>query len=242
MEDAFDFDLRRDLLSGQIVERLQKLIASESLCPGDRLPSERQLAEQLGVSRSVIREAMGVLKARGILEARPGNGTYIRKPTVGDGLAFLGSLLSLQQLSDRYEDLKEVRRTMVVEIAGLAAERAEPEDIADIEVALAKIERHAQDVNQLTRDELAFHSALGAATHNEVYEVLVLLITNLLFEFHLTACRCNPRDVLESALHHHPLILECIKAKDPVGARRIMKRHLRSAELLIEAAQNKGEA
>lgn len=242
MEDAFDFDLRRDLLSRQIVERLQKLIASESLRPGDRLPSERHLAEQLGVSRSVIREAMGVLKACGLLEARPGNGTYIQSPTSGDVSAFLGPLLSLQQLSDRYQDLNEVRRTLLVEIAGLAAERAEPEDIAVMETALAKIERHAQDVNQFPRYELAFQLALGAATHNEVYRVLVVLMTNLLLEFHLAACRCNPRDVLESVLYHHPLILACIKAQDPAGARRLMRKYLRRTEYLIEAAYNEAEA
>jgi DNA-binding FadR family transcriptional regulator len=185
---------------------------------------------------------MGVLKACGLLEARPGSGTYIQSPTSGDVSAFLGPLLSLQQLSDRYQDLNEVRRTLLVEIAGLAAERAEPKDIAVMEAALVKIKRHAQDVNQFTHYEIAFQSALGAATHNEVYRVFVILITNLLLKFHLAACRCNPRDVLESILYHHPLILECIKAQDPVGARRMMRQHLCRAESLIEAVYNDEKA
>lgn len=242
MEDAFDFSLRRDLLSEQLADQIQQLIASQSLHPGDRLPSERQLAERLGVSRSVIREAMGVLKARGLLEARPGDGTYIQSPTSTEASAHLGLLLSSQQVSDRCRDLNEVRGTLEVEMAALAAERAGPGDIAAMEAALAEMERDTQDVDQFTRCDMAFHSALSAATHNEVFRVLTTLIDDLWLEFRLAACRHDFRGALEGALSHYPLILECIKTQDPAGARSRMQAHLRRVEDLIEAAYNEEAA
>ena len=210
----------------QIADQIQRLIVSESLRPGDRLPSERHLAERLSVSRSVIREAVGALKARGLVEARPGNGTYIQRPSSADASAYLGPLLSLQQLKDRYRDLTEVRWTLEVEIAGLAAERAESKDIAELEIAFAGIETDAEDVDQFLRYDFAFHSALGAATHNEVYRVFIMLIIELLSEFRLKACRQDFGGVLVGTSAHYALILEHIKNHDPVEARAAVRDYL----------------
>ena len=234
-EGAFDFDLRRDPMFEQIADQIQRLIISESLRPGDRLPSERRLAERLSVSRSVIREAIGALKARGLLEARPGSGTYIQRPSSVDGSAYLGLLLSVQQLKDRYRHLTEVRWALEVEIASLAAERAEPNDIADLEAALSGIKTDAHDVDQFISYDLAFHSALAAATHNEVYRVFMMLIVELLSEFRLKACHQDFCGTLMDTSTHYALIVRHIKNHNPVETRTAVREYLHYNQGLEES-------
>jgi GntR family transcriptional repressor for pyruvate dehydrogenase complex len=238
---ALDFPIRRDRLHEQVAKQIQGLIIDESLHPGDKLPSERNFAERLGVSRTVIREAIRVLSAQGLAEARPGSGTYIRELSPNDAAAPIELLLNLRQAPDRYDDLHEVRRTLEVEIAGLAAERATDEDYAALEGAIEEIATHMGDPKHFVQYDLAFHSALAAATHNDLYSVLLAPITGLLLEFRLTAYHYNAQSSIEGALTHHRRILSRVKAHDPEGARQAMRDHLHQARSLMEAARKRAE-
>ena len=240
MPTAFDFPIRRDSLHEQVADRIQGLIVDESLHPGDRLPGERDLAERVGVSRTVIREAIHVLRVRGLVEVRPGSGTYIRELSPNDAAAPIGLLLKLRQVSDRYQDLHEIRRTLEVDIAGLAAERATEEDMATLEVAIEEMAAHSEDADQFTRRDLAFHGALATATHNDLYTVLLTPITDLLLEFRLAAYSHDAGGSIEGALTYHGQILDRIKARDPQGAREAMRDHLYQARTLMEAARQEG--
>jgi len=237
MPTTFDFPIHRDSLHEQVADRIQGLIVDESLHPGDRLPGERDLAERVGVSRTVIREAIHVLRVRGLVEVRPGSGTYIRELSPNDAAAPIGLLLKLRQVSDRYDDLHEIRRTLEVDIAGLAAERATEKDIAALEEAIKGMAAHPEHADQFTRCDLAFHEALAAATHNDLYTVLLTPITDLLLEFRLTAYTHDPQGSIEGALTYHRRILSQIKNRDPQGARQAMRDHLRQASSLMEAAR-----
>lgn len=236
MDTTFDFPIRRDRLHEQVADQIQGLIIDESLRPGDKLPSERDLAERMRVSRTVIREAVRVLSAQGLVEARPGSGTFVRELSPNDAAAPIGLLLNLRQVPDRYKNLNEIRRTLEVEIAGLAAERATDEDIAGMEAAVEGIAAHAGDAEQFTQYDLAFHAALATATHNELYSVLLTPITDLLLEFRLTAYRYDAQGSIEGALTYHRRILDRVKARDPEGARQAMRDHLHQARTLMEAA------
>lgn len=241
MDPAFNFSLRRDRLYEQVADRLQELIVDESLRPGDRLPSERDLAERLAVSRTVIREAIRVLGVRGLVEVKPGSGTYVQELSLSDAAAPIGLLLNMRHSPDRYNSLYEVRRTLEVEIAGLAAERATDEDIEAMEAALKRMVECTGDAEQFTHCDLGFHAALAAATQNDLYSVLLTPITDLLLEFRLTAYRYDPQGSVEGALTHHPEIMERVKARDAEGARQAMRDHLRQAEGLMEDARKHAE-
>jgi GntR family transcriptional repressor for pyruvate dehydrogenase complex len=236
MGDAFDFSPKRDLLYEQVADRIQDMIVQEALRPDDRLPGERELAERMGVSRSVIREAMRVLKVRGLIEVRPGSGTYVQELNLDDVSAPLGLLLSMRQMPERYSNLLEVRCTLEVAIAGLAAQRATEKDIAAMEAAIAASEANVDDGEQFIRHDLAFHAALAVATHNELYSVLLAPIADLSFEFRMTTYRYDAQSTIEGARIHHCRILDQVKAQSPEGTRQAMRAHLDQAEALIRAA------
>jgi GntR family transcriptional repressor for pyruvate dehydrogenase complex len=236
MDDAFDFSPRRDLLYEQVADRVQQMIVDEALHPDERLPSERNLAERMGVSRSVIREAMRVLKVRGLIEVRPGSGTYVQELSLGDVSAPIGLLLSMRQVPGRYRNLLEVRCTLEVAIAGLAAQRATQEDILAMEAAIAGSEANTTDGERFIGYDLAFHAALAAATHNELYSVLLSPIASLSFEFRMTTFSYDARGTIDGALVHHRQILDQVQARNPEGARQAMRDHLDQAEALMEAA------
>jgi GntR family transcriptional repressor for pyruvate dehydrogenase complex len=236
MGDAFDFSPKRDLLYEQVADRIQQMIVQEALHPGDRLPGERDLAERMSVSRSVIREAMRVLKVRGLIEVRSGSGTYVQELGLGDVSAPIGLLLSMRQVPERYGNLLEVRCTLEVAIAGVAARRATAKDVATMEAAIAASEASVADGEQFIGHDLAFHAALAVATHNELYSVLLAPIADLSFEFRMTTYRYDAEGTVNGARVHHRRILDRIKARDPEGAREAMRAHLDQAEALIGAA------
>ena len=241
MDIPFDFPIRRDRLPEQVADQVQRLIVAESLCPGDRLPSERGLAERLGVSRTVVREAVRVLSVRGLVEAKPGSGTYVRELSTDDVAAPIGLLLKLRRAPNRYSDLHEVRRTLEVDIAGIATERATGEDIAAMQAAIEGMAAHVGDAERFAQYDLAFHSALAAATHNDLYTVLLAPITDLLLEFRLSAYNYDAQGAIEGGLTYHREVLRRVQAGDPEASRQAMREHLDQAWGLFEAARKQAE-
>src|SRR5215208_5403999 len=158
--------VRRSRLSHEIVVRLCQLIRQGSLKPGDRLTSERELAEQLRVSRSSLREALRTMELAGLIESRHGGGTYVRAVLSWDAVSPLA--LVLQASDDTVGDLWEIRLIVEPEIAARAALRATPDDIETLTALLdrqeAALDREETSIG-LDRD---FHTALAHASHNAV--------------------------------------------------------------------------
>jgi len=242
MDSRLDFSLQRDRLYEQVANQIEKLIIDELFRPGDKLPGERDLAERLGVSRTVIREATRVLSVCGLVDVKPGSGTYIQKLSPGNAAAPIGLFLKLQHAANSFQNLCEVRFTLEVDIAGLAAERATDEDIVAMEAATEEMAGHIADAEQFVQYDLDFHSALATATDNDLYSVLLTPITDLLLDFRLTAYHYDVQGSIEGGLTHHRCILERVKARDAEGARRAMREHLVQAQSLFDAAirQTKG--
>lgn len=235
MDGEIDFLIQRDLLYEQVASQIEKLIASEALRVNDRLPSERVLAERLGVSRPVVREAIRVLSSRGLVEVLPGSGTYIRGFTAEVASKSFKHYLKFKDHLSTFEKLHEIRCTLEVEIAGFAAERATEEDIQCLEAALKGQEIHSENQDEFTSYDLQFHAALAAATYNELYEMMLAPISDLLLEFRQAAYRFNKEGAVTGALLHHQNLLEKIKQKDSEGARQVMRAHLKQAEDTYQA-------
>ena len=233
MGDMFGFSLQRDNLYKQVADRIQDLIISESLRPGDKLPGERELADQMGISRTVVREAIRVLSVRGLVKTKPGCGTYVRELESRDISAPMELFFKLKQSSTAFRDVYEIRRMIEVEAAGLAAERADEKDCGVMQKMIDKLSLIARDSEQFVQLDLDFHLALAAATHNALFGMLLRPITSLWQKVIRMSYRVP--GAVQDAISHHTNILEQVKQHDPASARQAMLDHVRRSQEMVES-------
>jgi GntR family transcriptional repressor for pyruvate dehydrogenase complex len=200
-----------------------KTILSRRLHVGDRLPSERELGEQFGVSRTVVREAVRALVAKGIIEARSGSG--LRVAAVDASAVSESMSLYLRGGDFDFENVHEVRTVLETHIAGLAAERATDEDIARIREVHDRMasEAEARDIDAAARDDLEFHRLIASATHNELYLVLLDSIGTALIDIRRENLGSGSAPM---TIEQHAEVLAGIEAHDPEAASVAMKAHL----------------
>jgi DNA-binding FadR family transcriptional regulator len=208
----------------RVAGQLRGLIEAGSLRAGEQLPSERELAEQLGVSRSTVREAVQFLGALGLVEIRHGSGTFVR----ADGDLPSEWLQWTRRHQLEVHELLEVRRGLEAVAAELAAERSH--DLDAMEVALADMEAaiDGPDVPGLVEADLSFHAALAAASGNTALRHLTeSLGRELLRE---RGAIWNEPGRPERSLREHRCIYEAVTSGDALGARTALVDHLHSVE------------
>jgi GntR family transcriptional repressor for pyruvate dehydrogenase complex len=221
----FDLVERQPRLSDKVASMMLETILSRRLRPGDRLPSERELGEQFGVSRTVIREAVRALVAKGVIEVRSGSG--LRVAAVDASAVRESMSLFLHGATLDYEKVHEVRKMLEVQTAGLAAARATAEDLLKLTDACEQMEGAIADVEEASLRDLEFHRMIARATHNELYLVLMDSIGESLIEVRRENLRGGSA---EETLHLHRRILERIIAHDVEAAREAMSEHLDNVE------------
>ncbi|WP_068964806.1 FadR/GntR family transcriptional regulator [Desulfosporosinus sp. BG] len=214
----------------KIVDQIGQLVAEGHLKPGDRLPSERELVERFQVSRASIREAISALEMMGLIEVRSGEGTYIRVVNIDSVVAPLAWMLFIEKDTDL--ELYEARKILEVQAAGLAAERAEEDEINEMFEAL-EIMRIDLEHHRLGEEaDHHFHYAIARATHNKILFRLMNTISDTmrktlqssrskLYEDHSTP---------EKLYEEHYLLYEAIKNHDVVRAQKLMLEHLVGVE------------
>ncbi|NLX35175.1 MAG: FadR family transcriptional regulator [Chloroflexi bacterium] len=232
--EKYGLTLQRAQLSSQVADQLQELIVARSLAPDQRLPAERELAEALGVSRSVVREALRTLAARGLVRVRPGCGTFVCRPTAREAAAPFELLLRLQRDGDLVSRIFEVRRTLEIDIAAKAAIRAQPEDLMALQGFCEQL-ASAAHMDRYAELDVAFHLALAQATQNSLYGLLLGTITHLLSGTIRTAL--HSQRAAEQGVARHAQILEAINARDPALARAAMLAHMDEAQQNYALAQ-----
>src|SRR5882757_220400 len=164
-----------DSSPGQVVAHVRGLIDRRALRPGDRLPAERDLALQLGVSRPTVRAGLRALAAMGVVRSRHGSGTFIQDgpPTLGsEPLSFLAALHGFTR-----EEMYEARRIMEVGAAGLAAERATPEQLAALSEEVASLFASMHDPQRFLVHDINFHRAIAAASGNQIVGSIVEMVS-----------------------------------------------------------------
>lgn len=221
-------------LSNQVADQIQALIISHAFVVGEKLPSERELCELLGVSRTVVREAVRALVVKGLLEVRPGGGTVVRLPDT----ALVSELMSVMLRSGNgdiaFAYVHEVRRLLEIENAGLAAERRQDEDLSRMQAQLDAMVKYEHDPQRWAEADVAFHAAIATATHNPLYPVLLGTIVDLLMEVRLTGISLP--GTAQKAYRYHLPIFERIKDGDRLGARKAMQDHLRESVTTFQGA------
>ncbi len=210
----------------EIVEQIKELFASGNLRPGDKLLSERELAERLQVSRASVREALSALEAMGLLEIRPGEGTFIRLTSVDGIIEPLALLLLVEK--DQVRELYEVRKIMEVETAGLAALRAQPEEIERLGSILIRMEwdLHRGDLGELA--DLDFHMTIAEMAGNSILLRLMNTISDSMRQLLITArtsLYAEPANA-RILLTQHREIMKTIENQDHKGAKKAMLDHL----------------
>ncbi len=226
---------RGERLADRVTAQLESMVISDSLQPGDLLPPERELGELLGVSRTVVREAVRTLVAKGLLEVRQGHGTAVRAPDVKLAAEMMTHLLHGTG-GDRvaFPRVHEVRRLLEVEIAALSAERHTPADLIVIEKRLQEC-ADATDAESWALADVAFHAAIADATHNILFPVLLSSMSEILMQLRRAAAALP--GTTGRAHNHHAQIFTAIRNRSSVAARKAMREHMTEAETTFQTAR-----
>jgi GntR family transcriptional repressor for pyruvate dehydrogenase complex len=234
-----DFRPKNQSLSRQIADRIQQMVMDGELSPGDRLPSERNLADQLQVSRNMIREAAVLLEERGIVTIQTGSGVYIAE--VNPNAVTRTLSVYAQRKKVTVAQIFEVRWALEIDNARLAASNALPEQIESLRRTIIDMESTKDDLKTFTKIDIRFHSLLAEASQNPIFPVLLGTITDLLLEQAMLATALN--DGPDFALTHHRNIFSAIEQRDQDAARHAMTKHLEGGwERLLRVVKNPDEA
>ncbi len=231
--------IRSSRLYEQIVEQIEQAILNGELRRGDQLPAERELAEQFGVSRTAVREAVKALREKGLVEAFSGRGTFV---TDGTSQAMRQSLDLVTRIGgpDGSAQLAEVRAILEPEIAALAAERIEEQLLITLREAVAVMDRSLEDPEAYIEADLDFHLALAEGATNPVILSLVDSIVVLLREQRLRTFRVDGGP--QRGQYHHKRILEAIEQRDADKARAAMREHMQQVREDSHAASGESPA
>jgi len=235
MPDSLPATLRvapREAPLAEITRKLLDFLLSGEVEPGSRIPSERQLAEALGVGRSSVREAVKSLSLLGLLDVRQGDGTYLSRSSSDLLPRVIEWGLLLEE--PRIMDLLEARAEIEIVAAGLAAARASSEQVVGLRERLDAMRAAGNDVDAYVDADIAFHLEVANASGNAV---LGNLITSLRALLRVWADKVlHFAGETHTSLAMHEPIVSAIEAQDPAAARDAMRAHMERAHRRLKAA------
>jgi GntR family transcriptional regulator, transcriptional repressor for pyruvate dehydrogenase complex len=226
----------RTRLRDRAADQLLDMVISGGLRPGERLPPERELVGRLRVSRTVVREALNLLEARGLISIEHGRGAVVSGGSTHAVRDTLGLLLRVRPKA--LWELLEIRQILEVEIAGLAAERAEEDDVREMHGQLDRMETLIDAPEGYVDADVEFHALLARSTRNGVLLTMLDPVVELLRASRQVSASRPGR--ARRAPREHEETLRCVEAGDAVGAREGMRVHLINTAKDIEAALAEG--
>jgi GntR family transcriptional regulator, transcriptional repressor for pyruvate dehydrogenase complex len=230
---VFKTIVRDPTLTERTQEQLEQLIVDRRLRPGDRLPPQEELSKLLDVSRTVVREAVRHLIARGLLEGRRGSGVYVRAMS-SDVLREPLDLLLRSQTITRHQ-IMEARELLEVKISGLAAERATVQDIEAMQAAIEKMAAGNLSPTEFAATDVAFHHLLARAADNPLFLAMANSINDVMIHLRLWSTKLyGLAEASKLAVQDHSQILERVKGRDVEGARRAMEEHLAQTRKVLD--------
>ena len=209
----------RPRLYEQLMEQILGYVESEQLGPGDRLPAERDLADQLGVSRATLAQALVALEVLGVIDVQHGTGAVlVYRPSMA------ALLRKLRDHQNRLPEIVEARSTLEVKLASLAAERRTAEDLAAIDEALEVMAGEIARGDRGVHGDELFHQAITAAAHSSVLAQMMGFIGEMILETRIESLGQPGRPEVSLAAHRG--ITEAIRAGDPDAAAAAMGGHI----------------
>lgn len=208
-------------VSAQVYDQLLRMISEGAWKPGDRIPSEHELADSFGVSRVTIRQALQKLSALGLVETRLGEGSYIRELSMG---VYMNQLLPAIYLSeDSIRQVLEFRMMIEVETVAVATRKATNADIIKLRECYAKMLEAKDNLEECVYLDFHFHRLIMSISGNQVVVQVHYLLREVLQGTMATITRGAGN---RSGIKYHKLIIEAMESKDEDAARRYMKEHL----------------
>jgi GntR family transcriptional regulator, transcriptional repressor for pyruvate dehydrogenase complex len=221
---------QKDPLPERISARLLSLIAEKQLRPGDKLPSERELAAVMQVSRPSLREALRALAIMKVLEIRQGSGTYISSLRPDLLVEHLDFVFALDDST--FLDLLDARKVIEAGIAAMAAQRIDDDEVSQLEACLEESVRCVGDYEKVLQTDLELHQLVTSAARNPILSRFIASIRSLSLASRSRTIRIP--GVAESAVRDHQAIVMAIKARDPYAASLAMREHLDNVEKRLE--------
>ncbi len=217
--------INKTRLYQEAVWRIKELIAEGYYKPGSKLPSNRELAKRLSVSRAVISEALTILNVMGLIDIKPGSGTYVADLTNnGVKAELLDYILSTKKWM--IEDLTELRLIIEPDIARLAAERREDKDIQKMKDIIEQMKRKVEAGELGVDESMNFHLYLVRTAQNEIILRIMLLLQILLKQSREESLLRKERP--QKAIREHEKILDAVIKRDGKEAQRMMELHLQN--------------
>ncbi|NRP72851.1 HTH-type transcriptional regulator LutR [Ensifer psoraleae] len=217
---------RSEHLPARIAGQIARDITEGRMRPGEKLPTEHFLAKALGVSRSVVREAIAQLRNEGLVETRQGVGAFVTEAHARP------IRIEQDDLADRqsFRDLFQLRVPLEIEAAGLAALHHTADDLRRIDEALASMSGGEKWTAEGIVADLVFHRAVAAATGNEYFSVFIGFIAERI-SLAIDAARAAAvlEEIVEVTIEEHVALRDAIASRDPKRARKAMKMHLLGA-------------
>jgi GntR family transcriptional regulator, transcriptional repressor for pyruvate dehydrogenase complex len=211
--------LTRPRLYEQILAQLREYVATAGLTAGDRLPSERELAENMGVSRASIKQAIVVLEVQGLVEIRHGGGTYLRKDSLN-----IEPITTLVERRRRLPDVLDAREALETKLAELAALRRTEDDLVELDAALAAMRVEIEEGEFGENGDRRFHAAVTNAAHSDLLAEFMHEIAEQIAESRHESLQQPGRP--QRSLTQHAQIAEAIRARDTTAAVAAMRAHL----------------
>lgn len=224
---------REQRLYERVVNKLLELISSGAWKPGYRLPAERELSEAFGVSRTVVREAVKALEARGVLESTTGSGVSVRRVDFNMVSQSLETYMQLANRDDFEFRLNEVRRVLEVEMVALAAVRRTPEQLTRLHQVCQQMRASGNSAKQMAELDFQLHVTLAEATQNELFKVLLAPLINQLRDQIVLTWEDFPRPV-ELVFDQHEAVVAAVERGDAEAGRQAMTKHLAFSREVLE--------
>jgi len=216
-----------------VADDIIAFIKQQGLKRGDRLPTEPELMERYGVSRTALREAIKVLASSGVIEVRHGHGTFVleTQSLIVTPPLDLGALFTRQT----YMDVAEARTAIESEVAKLAAQRATEQDLQDLERLHAQMKSLPEDA-AFTDHDVRLHLMLARIAGNAILLQMMEVLRQALSEYiYLTVSRLQ---TVADLLREHEAVIDAVRRRDPEGAQLAMRHHVQNAARRLEQVLN----
>lgn len=222
--------VKKNRLSNEVIDQISHSILRGDYKPGTKLPPEREIAGQLGVSRTVVREALRSLEIMGLVESQIGGGTYVKEFTAEHILDPIANYFSSDECL--LDEIIETRKILEPEMVKLAAIRATDQDIEIIEKSITQMEQEINKGLSGINGDTAFHFALATAAHNSAMMKILSLIADLLHYTMKASLQAVPDQAV--TIEGHRRILDAVKNKDGESASKYMSEHLEISYIRIK--------
>ncbi|MGZ9166704.1 MAG: FadR/GntR family transcriptional regulator [Anaerolineales bacterium] len=224
---------REQRLYERVVDKVMELISSGAWKAGYRLPAERELSEAFGVSRTVVREAVKALEARGVLESATGSGVSVRRVDFNMVSQSLETYMQLANRDDFEFRLNEVRRVLEVEMVALAAVRRTTEQLTRLHQICQQMRASGNSAKQMAELDFQLHVTLAEATQNELFKVLLAPLINQLRDQIILTWDDFPRPV-DLVFDQHEAVVAAVESGDAEAGRQAMTKHLAFSREVLE--------